>query len=79
MPAPLAELKRTLGVADTAAARMAVVGSLIREAREELGMTQAQLGGEIGAHRVAVARWESGDVVPGRTWLEKIISVLSAR
>lgn len=36
------------------------VGDRIRQEREILGITQAQLGSLIGASRVTVARWENG-------------------
>jgi repressor LexA len=33
----------------------------VKRIRAELGFTQEQLAGELGVHRVTVARWEAGD------------------
>jgi len=32
----------------------------LKATREKLGFTQSQLASELGVHRVAVARWETG-------------------
>lgn len=41
------------------------VGSNIRAAREELGMTQKQVGDALGVTNRDVSRWENGKVEPG--------------
>jgi transcriptional regulator with XRE-family HTH domain len=33
----------------------------LRRIRAELGLTQTELGEELGVHRVTVARWETGE------------------
>ena len=39
------------------------IGKLIKEKREKLGMTQAQLGEKLGVGAGAVNKWELGTVV----------------
>jgi len=34
--------------------------SELRRIRNSLGLTQAEMGRALGAHRVSVARWEAG-------------------
>ena len=42
----------------------------IRELREANGWTQEQLAERVGTHANTVARWERGEVEPGRqSWL----------
>ena len=36
------------------------IGERIRQARQERGLTQDQLAGEVGVSRSAVAQWETG-------------------
>lgn len=33
----------------------------LKRLRAKLGLTQEQLGAEVGVHRVSVARWETGE------------------
>ncbi|WP_206793996.1 helix-turn-helix domain-containing protein [Amycolatopsis sp. MtRt-6] len=43
---------------------MSAIGTLIRENRLRLGLTQAQLGGLVGRTQVAVSEWERGVALP---------------
>ena len=49
----------------------------VREARERLGMTQADLATRIGSTQPAVARLESGGTTPSFHTLRRIASALS--
>jgi transcriptional regulator with XRE-family HTH domain len=51
------------------------LGQQIREARERLGMTQAELGEAVGAARETVGNWELGVTSP-RNKLGKLREVL---
>ena len=51
-------------------------GSRIRQAREDLRMTQEQLAGELGASRQAVGKWEAGLSRPTRENLDKLSDIL---
>ena len=42
----------------------------ITQARNARGLTQVQLAAQIGVHPVTVAKWEAGDVRPGRHFPE---------
>jgi len=39
-------------------------GEAIKALRLRLGLTQTELGAEIGVHQVTVARWETGGKTP---------------
>ena len=39
-------------------------GEAIKALRLRLGLTQTELGAEIGVHQVTVARWETGGITP---------------
>src|SRR5690349_2312798 len=47
--------------------------SFLREAREQLGLSQEEFAAQIGAARVTVARWESGAKRPS-PYYRQIIS-----
>ena len=52
-------------------------GKLMKERREELGMTQMQLAVAVGASSVTqVSNWERGRVVASVTKLRKLAEVL---
>ena len=53
--------------------RPMVSGDLIREARLRAGMTQAELGENIGKPQSVIARWERGDVTPSLETLRQAI------
>lgn len=42
-------------------------GQLIRQVRQDLGLTQAQFAEMIGVTRVIVTRWETGQAAPSKT------------
>ena len=48
----------------------------IKERREELGMTQAELGAMVDVSQAAVCRWETGDTAPLRKLHIKIAQAL---
>jgi transcriptional regulator with XRE-family HTH domain len=52
------------------------IGSRIRAAREELGLTQAALAAKVGVTRSAVAQWETGRAGQVGSHLTQIASVL---
>lgn len=49
-----------------------VNGEVIRDLREEKGLTQDKLGALIGAGGNLVSRWERGKSVPGSYYLQKL-------
>ncbi|MFH8471109.1 helix-turn-helix domain-containing protein [Streptomyces sp. NPDC018000] len=55
------------------------LGSAVRERREALGMTQAQLGQAAGLHQSAVARFEAGGTMPTLPLLERLADALGLR
>lgn len=48
----------------------------IKERREQLGMTQAELGEKVEVTQAAVCRWEVGDTAPLKKLHEKIAQAL---
>jgi DNA-binding XRE family transcriptional regulator len=44
----------------------------LRDLRQQLGMTQVEVAGRAGTHQTAIARLESGRVVPDLTLLAKV-------
>jgi DNA-binding XRE family transcriptional regulator len=44
----------------------------IREARKVLGLTQAEMAGQLGVSRMTIIRWEQGETKPQRWWLPLI-------
>ena len=48
----------------------------IKERREQLGMTQAELGEMVDVSQAAVCRWETGDTAPLRKLHAKIAEAL---
>ena len=48
----------------------------IKERREQLGMTQAELGALVEVSQAAVCRWEVGDTAPLRKLHGKIAQAL---
>lgn len=53
-----------------------MLGTAIRQAREEKGMSQERLAEELGVSRQAVSKWEIGQSVPTPRNLEGIEAVL---
>ena len=53
-----------------------MLGTAIRQAREEKGMSQERLAEELGVSRQAVSKWEMGQSVPTPRNLEGIEAVL---
>ena len=48
------------------------IGDRIREARTKLGLTQAQLAGQVGVSSQTVWAWEAGRVKPTHDHLEEL-------
>ena len=44
----------------------------VRQLRKALGWSQDRLAREIGVHQTTIHRWETGDRVPHRVFLEAI-------
>lgn len=55
---------------------MSVLGDTIRALRKQAGMTQEQLAEAAGIHRVNLAQYETGKVVPGAVALSRIAEAL---
>lgn len=55
------------------------LGSAVRERREALGMTQAQLAQAAGLRQPAVARFEAGGTMPTLPLLERLAEALGLR
>ena len=53
---------------------MSHAGDLLREVRSRTGMTQAELARRAGTSQAAVARYESGEVSPVVTTLERLLA-----
>lgn len=53
-----------------------VTGAIIRQLREEKGMTQAELAEKLSVSDKAVSRWETGRGYPDITLIEPLASVL---
>lgn len=54
---------------------MQEIGGRIRKARELAGLTQADLGRQIGVQAAAVSKYEKGDADPGTVTLAKIAEI----
>ena len=50
-----------------------ISGDLLREARLRAGLTQRELASRAGTSQPAVARWESGEVVPSFERLRDLV------
>lgn len=55
------------------------LGAAVRSRREELGLTQAQLGERVGLKQPAVARFEAGGTMPTIPMLERMAAALDMR
>ena len=44
------------------------IGRFIAELRREHGLTQAELGGDLGVTNKTVSRWENGNYMPDSAW-----------
>ena len=53
-------------------------GEAIKALRLRLGLTQTELGAEIGVHQVTVARWETGGITP-IPMVQRALAELDAR
>ena len=52
---------------------------LLRQARSAAGLSQRELAAAVGTSQSAIARYESGSVVPSFDTLERILRVLNHR
>jgi phage repressor protein C with HTH and peptisase S24 domain len=52
------------------------LGKTLRAAREKRGLTQADLGRQVGVSRAAIGQWEAGDTEPSTQHLISVCSVL---
>jgi transcriptional regulator with XRE-family HTH domain len=52
------------------------LGPCVVALRERRGMTQAELGAELGVEDSTISRWESGETFPRRENLKALASVL---
>jgi transcriptional regulator with XRE-family HTH domain len=50
-----------------------ISGDIIREARLRAGLTQRELARRAGTSQPAIARWESGEVVPSFERLRELV------
>lgn len=55
------------------------LGDAVRRRREELGLTQAELGARAGLKQPAVARFEAGGTMPTIPMLERLAEALEVR
>jgi HTH-type transcriptional regulator / antitoxin HipB len=55
------------------------LGLAVRERREEIGLTQAQLAERAGLQQPAVARFEAGGTMPTIPMLERLANALEMR
>jgi ribosome-binding protein aMBF1 (putative translation factor) len=63
-----------------AAARLRFeLGEAVRQRREELGLTQAELAERTGLKQPAVARFEAGGTMPTIPMLERLAEALEVR
>ena len=51
-------------------------GRLIRDARKEAGMTQAEVAGKIGANKSYISRIENGQIIPTATSFFRIVAAM---
>jgi len=51
-------------------------GLLLRKARKEAGMTQAEVAGKIGANKSYISRIENGLIIPTATSFFRIVSAM---
>jgi len=58
---------------------MSRVATMIREARERAGLTQARLAELLGVQQSHVSRWETGAVQPRAAMLERVLDALEPR
>lgn len=59
------------------AAKQPEIGKLIRELRQEIGLTQEQFAAKLGVTFPTVNRWENGRSRPSPLAMEKVISLLN--
>jgi ribosome-binding protein aMBF1 (putative translation factor) len=57
-------------------AKFESLGPLLREARQNKGLTQLELSRNIGAHVSTVRRWENGLSSPDEWWIGALIRTL---
>ncbi|NUT38672.1 MAG: helix-turn-helix transcriptional regulator [Thermoactinospora sp.] len=67
------------GAAYEAARLRFELGEAVRQRREELGLTQAELAERAGLKQPAVARFESGGTMPTIPMLERLAEALEMR
>jgi HTH-type transcriptional regulator / antitoxin HipB len=67
------------GAAYEAARLRFELGEAVRQRREELGLTQAELAERVGLKQPAVARFEAGGTMPTIPMLERLAEALGVR
>ncbi|WP_433424742.1 helix-turn-helix domain-containing protein [Microtetraspora malaysiensis] len=67
------------GAAYEAARLRFELGEAVRQRREELGLTQAELAERAGLKQPAVARFEAGGTMPTIPMLERLAEALEVR
>ncbi|MFD9941386.1 helix-turn-helix domain-containing protein [Nonomuraea sp. NPDC059023] len=67
------------GAAYEAARLRFELGEAVRQRREELGLTQAELAERAGLKQPAVARFEAGGTMPTIPMLERLAQALEVR
>ncbi|MEU6410663.1 helix-turn-helix transcriptional regulator [Microbispora sp. NPDC046933] len=67
------------GAAYEAARLRFELGDAVRRRREELGLTQTELGERAGLKQPAVARFEAGGTMPTLPMLERLAEALEVR
>lgn len=58
-------------------AKQPEIGKLIRELRQEMGLTQEKFAAKLGVTFPTINRWENGRSHPSPLAMEKVISLLN--
>ena len=54
-------------------------GSVIKQRREKVGLTQLKLANRLGVDRSTVAKWEAGDIDPRASLLPALAKILKCK
>ncbi|MBW4684478.1 MAG: helix-turn-helix domain-containing protein [Komarekiella atlantica HA4396-MV6] len=58
-------------------AKQPEIGKLIRELRQEMGLTQEKFAAKLGVTFPTINRWENGRSQPSPLAMEKVVSLLT--